>query len=81
MSDESPRLEPLVDFIVRSIVSEPDAVDVSEGERRDAPVIRVQVAEHDRGAVIGRQGRTIRAIETVMRAGLHGRIPGLEVAD
>lgn len=70
----------LVDYIVRAIVDEPDAVEVGPGERRGEPVIRVQVAEPDRGAVIGRQGRTIRAIETVLSAG-RGRAPGLEIAD
>ena len=70
----------LVDYIVRALVADPDAVSVSEGERRGEPVIRVQVAEGDRGAVSGRQGRTVRAIETVLSAA-RGRAPGLEIAD
>lgn len=81
MGDDAQILEPLVDFIVRAIVGEPDEVEVSEGLRRDMPVLRIQVAQQDRGAVIGRQGRTIRAIETVLRARVQGRAPGLEVAD
>ncbi len=71
----------LLTFIVRSIVSEPDAVSVSEGERRGAPVLRVHVAEGDRGVVIGRGGRTIQAIETVLAAAATPRrAPDLEVA-
>ena len=81
MGENAQNLEPLVDFIVRSIVGGPDEVEVSEGLRRDMPVLRIQVAQEDRGAVIGRQGRTIRAIETVLRAHAQGRAPGLEVAD
>lgn len=81
MGENAQNLEPLVDFIVRAIVGEPDEVEVSEGLRRDMPVLRIQVAQEDRGAVIGRQGRTIRAIETVLRTHAQGRVPGLEVAD
>ncbi len=70
----------LVTYIVRAIVDEPDAVEVGPGDRRGEPVIQVRVADADRGAVIGRQGRTIRAIETVLSAG-RGRAPGLELVD
>ena len=50
-------------------------------ERRGEPVIAIGVSEADRGAVIGRQGRTIRAIETVVRAAAGSdRPPGIEVA-
>lgn len=74
-------MESLIEFVVRAIVRDPDAVDVSRGERRGHPVLRLSVAEADRGIVIGRQGRTIRAIETVLRAAAKGAAPGLEVAD
>ncbi len=74
-------MEDLLTFIVRSIVSEPDAVSVSEGDRRGAPVLRVHVAEGDRGVVIGRGGRTVQAIETVLAAAASPRrAPDLEVA-
>jgi len=77
--------EPLVDltrYIVEHLVDEPEAVTVSETEDEGQPVIVIEVDDEDRGAVIGRQGRTIKAIETVIRAAADGGpIPILEVAD
>lgn len=73
-------MEDLLTYIVRSIVAEPDVVEVSEGDRRGAPVLRVHVAEGDRGVVIGRGGRTVQAIETVLAAAAAPRrAPDLEV--
>ena len=71
----------LTSFIVNALVRETDAVSVTLDERRGEPVIAIGVSEGDRGAIIGRQGRTIRAIETVVRAaaGPEGA-PGIEVA-
>ena len=58
---------------------EADEVNIEESERRGEPVISIQVAESDRGAVIGRQGRTIRAIESVLDAASGGQRPGLHI--
>lgn len=75
-------MQDLIEYVVRAIVRDPDAVEVTPGERRGFPVLRLAVAEADRGLVIGRQGRTIKAIETVLRASATGGPPpGLEVAD
>jgi predicted RNA-binding protein YlqC (UPF0109 family) len=57
-------------YLVRELVDEPEAVSVTEelgagGER----VFRVVVADADRGKVIGRSGRVVRALRTVIRAG------------
>jgi uncharacterized protein len=73
-------MKALVEYLVESIVDDPEAVSITDGERRGEPVLVVNVAEADRGLVIGRQGRTIRAIETVLQAA-PGRAPGLEIAD
>lgn len=73
-------MEELVTYMVRGIVSQPDAVQVTRGERRGEPAIKVDVAEADRGVVIGREGRTIRAMETLMRAAnTAGRAPALDI--
>ena len=71
----------LTSFIVNALVRDTDAVSVTLDERRGEPVLAIGVSEGDRGAIIGRQGRTIRAIETVVRAaaGSEGA-PGIEVA-
>ena len=55
--------------IVRRIVADPGAVSVEEVERDGDAVLRLTVAEDDRGKVIGRQGRIIRSLRTLMRAG------------
>jgi uncharacterized protein len=56
-------------FLVRGLVDEPDAVEVIEEERDGSRLLRVRVADDDRGKVIGRQGRVVRALRSVVRAG------------
>ena len=58
----------LVETIAKSLVDEPDAVEVTENEGRQGSVIRLTVAEQDMGKVIGKQGRIARALRTVVRA-------------
>lgn len=73
-------MEELLTYIVKAIASDPDAVKVTLGDRHGEPVLRLSVAEADRGCVIGRQGRMIRAIETVLDAA-PGPKMALEVVD
>jgi uncharacterized protein len=61
-------MDHLLEYLVRSLVDEPDAVSVEATEEEDALVLELQVAEDDAGQVIGRRGRTIGALRTVMRA-------------
>lgn len=73
-------MENLVRHIVSALVDEPDEVQISvEQSERGDELIRIEVAESDRGTVIGRQGRTIRAIEAVISAAARGPAPRLEV--
>jgi uncharacterized protein len=58
----------LVEDLARRLVDEPDAVRVEQLEEDDELVLRLHVAEADRGKVIGRQGRIARALRTVVRA-------------
>lgn len=75
-------LSDLTRFIVEHIVDDPEAVTVSDTTEDGETIIVVEVADEDRGAVIGRQGRTIRAIEQVVRAAAgDGLVPVIEVAD
>ena len=69
----------LTTFLVKAVVRNPDAVEVVETDRRGEPGLLIQVSEEDRGAVIGRQGRTIRAIQTVLDAAGPGGSPSLDV--
>ena len=58
----------LVEFVVRSLVAEPDAVRVTEVAEDDTTVLEVHVADGDLGRVIGREGRVANAIRTLAKA-------------
>jgi predicted RNA-binding protein YlqC (UPF0109 family) len=58
----------VLEYIARNLVDDPEAVSVSETEGEGSVVLRLSVAAEDMGKVIGRQGRTARAIRDVMRA-------------
>ncbi|HEY0006919.1 MAG TPA: KH domain-containing protein [Pyrinomonadaceae bacterium] len=57
-----------VEIIVKALVDEADAVDVREAEQGGTTRIEVRVAPADMGKLIGRQGRTVRAIRSVLHA-------------
>jgi uncharacterized protein len=58
-----------VELIVKNLVREPEAVDVREVERdRSTTVVEVRVAQADVGKVIGRQGRTVKALRSLLHA-------------
>lgn len=61
-------MKQLIEFLAKSLVDDPDAVHVHSYERAEATVIELEVAEADLGKVIGRQGRTARAIRTILGA-------------
>ncbi|MBM3215745.1 KH domain-containing protein [Candidatus Poribacteria bacterium] len=63
-----PRLRELVEFIARSLVDQPDAVRVEETPGPRTTIVELCVAEEDIGKVIGKQGRTARAMRTVLAA-------------
>jgi predicted RNA-binding protein YlqC (UPF0109 family) len=65
---KAPPLRELVLFLARSLVEHPDQVEVQEIEEPDAVVFELKVAESDLGRVIGRQGRTAKALRTVLSA-------------
>ena len=62
------QLEGLVLVLARSLVDEPDRVVVSATETDSRVDVELRVAPDDMGRIIGRQGRTIRAIRTVAKA-------------
>lgn len=63
----SPATE-LVTYLVRSIVENPDAVEVEEFDEGEELILEVKVADEDLGRVIGREGRVAKAIRTIARA-------------
>ena len=58
----------LIRFIATSLVDKPEAVDVQEFDEEGEIVIELHVAEEDLGKVIGKQGRTARALRTILSA-------------
>ena len=61
-------MKELLEFIAKSMVSNPDAVTVKETVNDTAVVLELHVAEEDMGKVIGKQGRIAKAIRTVVKA-------------
>ena len=58
-----------VELIVRHLVREGESVDVREIERdRSTSIIEIRVAQADVGKVIGRQGRTVKALRSLLHA-------------
>lgn len=62
------RLENLLLVLARSIVEEPEKVEVTGTETDSRVDLQLKVAPEDMGKIIGRGGRTIRAIRTVVKA-------------
>ena len=61
-------MKELVELLVKALVDDPAAVEISEvGERRSV-VYEIRVASGDMGMVIGKQGRIINALRTVVKA-------------
>lgn len=73
-----------VELIVRKLVREPESVDVREVERdRSTIVIEIRVAQTDVGKIIGRQGRTVKALRSLLHAAgqKHNRRYLLEIVE
>ena len=61
-------MKDLLEYLARELVDEPDEVQVEEVENDRGVLLTLRVAKDDMGKVIGRGGRTARAIRTVMKA-------------
>ena len=61
-------MKELIEFIAKSLVDRPEMVEVSEIEGEQTSVIELKVAKEDLGKVIGKQGRTARAIRIILGA-------------
>lgn len=57
----------LVEYIAKSLVDHPEAVEVSQTRGAQAIIIRLRVAPEDKGWVIGRHGRVADAMRTLLR--------------
>jgi len=74
-------MKELVEFIAKAIVNAPDAVEVSEETSEQGITLKLQVADEDKGRVIGKQGRVAQAMRTLIRvkAAREGTRASLEI--
>ncbi|RJU03197.1 RNA-binding protein [Arthrobacter zhaoguopingii] len=70
-----------LEHLVRGIVDHPDDVQVSAKSNRRGETLEVRVHQEDLGRVIGRQGRTARALRTVVSALADGEPVRVDVVD
>jgi len=68
MAKDHPELQELVKFLAVSLVDTPAEVLVEEMEEDGAAVFELTVAEEDLGKVIGKQGRTAKAMRAILNA-------------
>ena len=61
-------MKELVEYLAKSLVNNPDAVEVRETEGDTASVVELKVAKEDLGRIIGKQGRTAKSIRTILNA-------------
>lgn len=60
-------MKELIEYIARSIVTMPEAVEVTEENVSESLILKLQVAPEDRGRVIGKQGKVAEAMRTLLR--------------
>lgn len=76
-------MKELVEFIVKSLVDNPDKVEVYEIQGRGSTILELSVADEDMGRVIGKGGRVINAIRALVqvRAAKMGEQASLELIE
>jgi len=60
-------MKDLIEYIAKHIVNSPDAVVITEETGEAGIVLKLQVADEDKGRVIGKQGRIVQAMRTLLR--------------
>jgi predicted RNA-binding protein YlqC (UPF0109 family) len=74
-------MKELIEYIAKSIVDAPDDVVVTEESDEEGLMLKLQVADEDKGRVIGKQGRIAAAMRTLLRvkAAKQGTRASLEI--
>ena len=67
MGEQGEAMKELVEYIAKSIVNSPDKVVVTEEQDEQGITLKLQVADEDKGRIIGRQGRIAQAMRTLLR--------------
>jgi uncharacterized protein len=65
-------MKDLIEFVAGKLVDHPDRIEVNLQEDDENVIIELRVAQEDLGKVIGKQGRTARAMRAVLAASLAG---------
>jgi uncharacterized protein len=65
-------MKELIEFVAGKLVDHPDRIEVNLHEEDENVIIELRVAQEDLGKVIGKQGRTARAMRAVLAASLTG---------
>ena len=68
MTEQSGDMRALIEQIAKSLVDEPDQVSINQVDSEQGTVLELKVASNDLGKVIGKQGRTARAMRTLLGA-------------
>lgn len=73
----------LLAIMARALVDRPDEVEVVEEDEDGETVLEIRVAQGDIGKIVGKEGRTVRALRTIMDAAgrKHGRTLAVEVLE
>ena len=73
----------VVEVVARALVDQPNAVRVTESQRRGMTIVELTTAPGDMGKIIGRQGRTAAALRTLLAvtAEKHGQRAQLDIRD
>jgi hypothetical protein len=58
----------LVEFVSKSLVDKPDQVDIQQRQEGNLTVLELRVAKEDYGKIIGKQGRTVKALRGLLTA-------------
>ena len=76
-------MKELVEFIIKSLVDNPDQVEVHEIDERSETVVEISVAQPDMGRVIGKSGRVINSIRSIVQvaAAKQGRRVSVEIVE
>jgi predicted RNA-binding protein YlqC (UPF0109 family) len=61
-------MKELVEYVARGLVEQPDAVTVTEIDQGNLIIYELEVASDDMGKIIGRQGRVINALRSIVKA-------------
>ena len=62
-------MQAFLEYVVKSLVAQPDAVTITPVEKNGMTIYEVRVSPEDMGRIIGKQGVTINAIRSLLQAG------------